>query len=103
MYLDDIIDHVRAYFAGNSRAVSALKIKTVNTVPIRIDHAMACFAARSVTAVEVTSTGKGYDRSYVVLEYPNGEVETFEVGCLLSKQGIRKSVDGICERFLAAA
>jgi hypothetical protein len=103
MYLDDIIDHVKAYFAGNDSTVATLKVKSINPVAIRLDHAMNGFSGYAVTAVAITATCKAFNRAYIVLEYPNGEIETFEIGCLMSKQAIRKSVDTICERFLTAA
>lgn len=103
MYLDDIIDYVKAYFDGNDNALFTLKVKRVDPLSLRIDHAMAGFSARYVTGVAISATGKGYDRAYIVLEYPNGEVGALEVGCLMSKQAVRKGADAICESFLTEA
>ena len=101
MYLDDIIDHAKAYFIGNEGRTATLKIKIVSIVAIRLDHATAGFAARHVAAVAIYESGRSFQRAYIVLEYPNGEIETLEIGCLMSKQGIRMSVDEMCEAFLA--
>ena len=103
MYLDDIIDHVKSYFSGNDSAVAALKVKNIDGVCLPLNHAMAGFAARHVTAVAINATGKGFDRAYIVLEYPNGEIETFEIGCLMKRQAVRKAVDAICDGFLTKA
>ena len=103
MYLDDIIDHVKAYFAGNDSAIFTLKIKNVEGVCLALNHAIAGFAARHVTGVAINAKGKFYDRAYIVLEYPNGEIETLEIGCLMKRQAVLKEVDAICERFLTKA
>lgn len=103
MYLDDIIDHAKAYFVGNEGKTATMKVKSIDPVALRIDHAVSGLAARHVSAVAIYESGVGFNRAYIVLEYPNGEVETLEIGCLMSKQAIRKSVDAICDTFLAAA
>jgi len=103
MYLDDIIDHVKVYFAGNDSKTAALKIKNIEGVCLPLNHAMAGFSAYSVSADAIHRGGSGFKRNYIVMEYPNGEVETTEIGSLMSRKGIRNSVDAICEEFLAAA
>jgi hypothetical protein len=103
MYLDDIIDHVKVYFAGNDSKTATLKVKDIEGVRLPLNHAMAGFSAYSVSADAIHSGGSGFKRGYIVLEYPNGEVETLEVGCLMKRQEVRKAVDAICDGFLAAA
>ena len=103
MYLDDVIDHAKAYFAANDSKTAVLKIKNIEGVCLLLNNAMAGFSAYSVSADAIYGGGSGFSRGYIVLEYPNGEVETLEIGSLMSRQAIRKSVDAICDGFLAAA
>ncbi len=103
MYLDDIIDHVKAYFAGNDSKTAALKIKNIEGVCLPLNHAIAGFSAYSVSADAIHRGGSSFKRGYIVMQYPNGEAETLEVGCLLTRQGVRKAVDAVCDQFLTAA
>jgi hypothetical protein len=103
MYLDDIIDHAKEYFAGNDSKTATLKIKNIEGVCLLLNHTVAGFSAYSVSADAIHRGGSGFKRDYVVIEYPNGAVETLEIGSLMSRQAIRKAVDAICDEFLAAA
>ena len=100
MYLDDIIDHAKVHFASKDSKTATLKIMSVEPVSLRIDHAVAGFSARAVCAVAFNKDGTNFLRTYLVLEHPNGEVDTIEIYGGTARR-VRTEADAICERFLA--
>lgn len=103
MYLDDIIDHAKEYFGGNESRTATLKIKSVDPISLRIDHAMANFSAYAVFAISLRKGSLSFNRAYLVMEYPNGAVEVKEMIGAHHEQKMRAEADAIFEAFLAAA
>lgn len=102
MYLDDIIDHAKVHFASKDSKIATLKIKSAEPLSLLIDYAMDGFSAYAVFAIAFNPDGTSYLRAYIVLEYPNGEVDTIEsYGGTVRR--VRAEADAICERFLAKA
>ena len=103
MYLDDIIDHAKEYFHGNESKTATLKIKSVDPIPLKIFHAMYGFSAYAVFAISLRKGGTGFNRAYLLLEYPNGAIEVTEMVGAHHERKMRSVADSAFEAFLAAA